>query len=188
MGPLVSLLALLSVTPYVSNKISNFSASTRTYSSASVFYCNTCTHSFRPSALRSRCSAARRMDGARLRDVRASYWPRMLILIVLLSDNPGARTLGGDSFTDTVNMTVENCVNFCDSNGFIFAGVEFSQVKYNATSHLCPEPDENIQECYCGDQLLNGATNATSTDCNDACKGDASELCGGSGMSLFSSY
>ncbi|THH31673.1 hypothetical protein EUX98_g2514 [Antrodiella citrinella] len=85
-----------------------------------------------------------------------------------ITDNPGARTLGGDTFTDTVNMTVENCVNFCVEKNWIFAGVEFSQ------------------ECYCGNTLLNGATNATATDCNDACTGNANEICGGaSRLNLF---
>ncbi|KAH8105346.1 galactose oxidase [Cristinia sonorae] len=78
-----------------------------------------------------------------------------------VTDNPGGRTLGDDSFTDTVGMTVESCVTFCNNKNFIFAGLEFSQ------------------ECYCGNSLLNNAANATSTDCNDACKGDATELCGG---------
>lgn len=43
------------------------------------------------------------------------------------SDNPGARTLGGASFTDPVNMTVEACINFCNAQDFIFAGAEFAQ-------------------------------------------------------------
>lgn len=45
-------------------------------------------------------------------------------------DNPGARSLTGAAFTDTTAMTVESCVNFCDSKGFIYAGVEFSQVGF----------------------------------------------------------
>lgn len=44
------------------------------------------------------------------------------------SDNPGARSLTGSAFTDTEKMTVESCVNFCAQGGFIFAGLEFSQV------------------------------------------------------------
>ncbi|KAJ7469597.1 hypothetical protein FB451DRAFT_1136284 [Mycena latifolia] len=41
------------------------------------------------------------------------------------TDNAGARTLTGASTTDLVNMTVENCIGFCDSKKFVFAGVEF---------------------------------------------------------------
>ncbi|KAK7696501.1 hypothetical protein QCA50_001159 [Cerrena zonata] len=85
-----------------------------------------------------------------------------------ITDNPGARSLTGSAFTDTVNMTVESCVNFCVQGGFIFAGLEFSQ------------------ECYCGNNIVNGGTNATASDCNAPCKGDATEECGGnSRLSLF---
>ncbi|CAL1701840.1 unnamed protein product [Somion occarium] len=85
-----------------------------------------------------------------------------------ITDNPGARSLTGSTFTDTQAMTVESCVNFCVSGGFVFAGLEFSQ------------------ECYCGNNVVDGATNATSTDCNAACTGNSKEICGGaSRLSLF---
>src|SRR5216683_4802433 len=44
-----------------------------------------------------------------------------------IRDNVAARTLISASFTDTKNMTVENCVNFCNKLNFIYAGVEFAQ-------------------------------------------------------------
>lgn len=76
------------------------------------------------------------------------------------TDNTGARTLTGPSSTDLVNMTVENCIAFCDSQKFIFAGVEF------------------MQECYCDDFIENSAASVAITDCNSPCTGDPEESCG----------
>ncbi|KAI0791235.1 copper radical oxidase [Abortiporus biennis] len=85
-----------------------------------------------------------------------------------ITDNPAARSLTSASFTDTQNMTVESCVGFCNDQNFVFAGVEFSQ------------------ECYCGNNISNGGSNATSTDCNAACTGNKNEICGGaSRLSLY---
>ncbi|KAJ7482564.1 hypothetical protein FB451DRAFT_1084926 [Mycena latifolia] len=84
------------------------------------------------------------------------------------TDNAGARTLTGASTTDLVNMTVENCIGFCDSKKFVFAGVEF------------------MQECYCDDFIENSAVTAPITDCNLPCTGDRNESCGGPGrLNIF---
>ncbi|KAJ7229668.1 glyoxal oxidase N-terminus-domain-containing protein [Mycena haematopus] len=77
------------------------------------------------------------------------------------TDDTAARTLTGSSFTDTANMTVENCISFCNDQEFIFAGVEF------------------MQECYCDNFLENSGTTAPITDCNLPCAGDSDESCGG---------
>ncbi|TCD64794.1 hypothetical protein EIP91_003605 [Steccherinum ochraceum] len=53
---------------------------------------------------------------------RASTLPAGWTAQGCVTDNPGARTLSGDTFTDTAAMTVESCVNFCNNKGFIFAG------------------------------------------------------------------
>lgn len=79
-------------------------------------------------------------------------------------------------------MTVESCVNFCVSGGFIFAGLEFSQVSVTVFySDVKSFVDLRLlhQECYCGNNIANGGTNATASDCNDPCTGDATEICGG---------
>ncbi|KAJ7635293.1 galactose oxidase [Roridomyces roridus] len=73
------------------------------------------------------------------------------------------RTLTGATTVDTTNMTVENCIAFCDGQNFIFAGVEFAQ------------------ECYCDDHIENSGVSAPITDCNMACTGDPAESCGGPG-------
>ncbi|KAI0294118.1 galactose oxidase [Multifurca ochricompacta] len=76
------------------------------------------------------------------------------------TDSVAARTLTSATFTDTSNMTVENCVNFCNNRNFIYAGVEYAQ------------------ECYCGNVISNGGTSATSSDCSFPCTGNAAEVCG----------
>ncbi|KAI0820881.1 hypothetical protein BC628DRAFT_1412846 [Trametes gibbosa] len=80
----------------------------------------------------------------------------------------GARSLGAATFVNTTGMTVESCVTFCSSKDLNFAGLEFGQ------------------ECWCGDEIANGGTNATESDCNFACTGDASEICGaGNRLSVY---
>ncbi|KAF8156193.1 hypothetical protein K438DRAFT_2026364 [Mycena galopus ATCC 62051] len=84
------------------------------------------------------------------------------------TDNVAARTLAGASYTDAANMTVENCINFCNTQEFIYAGVEF------------------MQECYCDNFIENSATTAPITDCDLVCTGDVDEFCGGaSRLNIF---
>ncbi|KAK3671659.1 fungal class II heme-containing peroxidase [Recurvomyces mirabilis] len=80
------------------------------------------------------------------------------------TDNGANRTLatqqsvqGGSS-----NMTIENCLAVCTSNGFTIGGTEYSQ------------------ECWCGSSILNAATCASDqTTCYMPCKGNNAETCGG---------
>jgi hypothetical protein len=44
-----------------------------------------------------------------------------------LRDNVNGRALTGAAYTDTVGMTVESCVNFCNGKSLIYAGVEYAQ-------------------------------------------------------------
>ncbi|KAJ8517873.1 hypothetical protein ONZ45_g4980 [Pleurotus djamor] len=84
------------------------------------------------------------------------------------TDNPGARSLASTAFTSPDNMTIENCIAFCDSGSFVFAGTEFGQ------------------ECYCANFIGNGGTNTTFSDCNTPCSGNAKEACGAGGrLNLF---
>jgi hypothetical protein len=39
----------------------------------------------------------------------------------------GPRTLSGPSYTTKQAMSVESCINYCDSVGYIYAGTEWSQ-------------------------------------------------------------
>ncbi|KAI0121104.1 WSC domain-containing protein [Xylariales sp. AK1849] len=69
----------------------------------------------------------------------------------------------GTSTTDTMKMTVETCATFCLAKNYTYMGVEYGQ------------------ECYCNnDGPINGASQASETDCSMTCKGDPTEFCGGS--------
>ncbi len=60
---------------------------------------------------------------------RTSLARELIFLLTLLQirDNVAARTLTSVGYTDAKNMTVENCVNFCNTSNFIYAGVEYGQ-------------------------------------------------------------
>ncbi|KAF7327564.1 Copper radical oxidase [Mycena kentingensis (nom. inval.)] len=99
------------------------------------------------------------------------------------TDNPGTRTLTGATTTDPGNMTVENCIAFCDAKDFIFAGVEFRQECCEISPVKCSESDATTD---CDNFIRKTAVNSTSSNCNLPCSGDASELCGGAGfLNLF---
>ncbi|KAJ5974962.1 hypothetical protein N7481_008669 [Penicillium waksmanii] len=55
--------------------------------------------------------------------------------------------------------TVEKCQAECQSNGYLYAGVEYGT------------------QCFCGNSIDNGAT--ITSACGTACPGDSSEVCGG---------
>ncbi|KAF8736996.1 hypothetical protein AX14_013631 [Amanita brunnescens Koide BX004] len=61
----------------------------------------------------------------------------------------------------STNNTVESCIAACQSQSFTVAGTEYGD------------------ECYCGDQLANGAVTAAEADCNMGCAGKTTEACGG---------
>ncbi|KXN82709.1 Putative fungistatic metabolite [Leucoagaricus sp. SymC.cos] len=55
-------------------------------------------------------------------------------------------------------MTIQSCMNFCNPKGYIYAGVEFG---------------------HCDSSIQVPGEQAADTDCNVACSGNATELCGG---------
>ncbi|KAI1381716.1 putative glyoxal oxidase [Hypoxylon crocopeplum] len=68
-------------------------------------------------------------------------------------------------------MTPEQCLEKCSSFGYAAAGLEYGD------------------ECYCGDPIdvdASGATERPESECNVACAGDASAICGGGArLSLY---
>ncbi|KAF8129080.1 copper radical oxidase-like protein [Boletus edulis] len=74
-------------------------------------------------------------------------------------DNANGRILGNEN--DNSSTTVESCIAYCSSSNFTLAGVEYST------------------QCFCGNELVDGAVKAPDSDCNMACGGNSAEACGG---------
>ncbi|KAI0658660.1 WSC-domain-containing protein [Cubamyces menziesii] len=74
----------------------------------------------------------------------------------------GSRIIANDITVQDPNNTPASCVERCDSENYIYAGVEYSN------------------ECHCGTGLVGTPQSAPVTDCNMACTGDPDLSCGGS--------
>lgn len=87
------------------------------------------------------------------------------------TETTGVRALSGASAFSETEMTVEACGTYCLNSGFTWFGVEYGA------------------ECYCGNGLSVESNPADDTDCNMACSGAATEICGGSNrLSVFQWY
>ncbi|KAH9032999.1 WSC domain-containing protein [Lactarius pseudohatsudake] len=75
------------------------------------------------------------------------------------SDTVSSRTL--EQRIDVGSVTAESCVNVCQSQSFSIAGLEYAQ------------------ECWCGNEIKSPGAPISQSACNQACVGDASEVCGG---------
>jgi len=87
------------------------------------------------------------------------------------ADDGPARTLTGSLLADDA-MTDGECVAFCASEGYTYAGTEYTR------------------ECWCGNSVAPGrepqTTLASLDNCNYPCGGNASQFCGGnSWLSLY---
>jgi hypothetical protein len=74
----------------------------------------------------------------------------------------GVRALSGASGFSATAMTTAGCGTYCLNSGFTWFGLEYGA------------------ECYCGGALSVNSTSALEADCNMACTGAATEVCGGS--------
>ncbi|TFY75770.1 hypothetical protein EWM64_g8241 [Hericium alpestre] len=84
-------------------------------------------------------------------------------------DNASGRVFS-DQLPDNANTTVQSCVNACIGLNFTVAGIEFAD------------------QCFCGNDLIQGAVTAPDSDCNMGCAGNATEACGGPNrLSVYSS-
>lgn len=74
-------------------------------------------------------------------------------------DSPSNRVLNDAHMQDDSGLTGASCMAFCASNGYPYAGTEYSS------------------ECYCGLTAPTGPV----IGCNMGCTGNSSEACGGPG-------
>jgi hypothetical protein len=86
-------------------------------------------------------------------------------------DGTSGRILEASSIQEN-NMTRQECVDYCVGGGFTIAGLEY------------------FTQCFCDNAIYNGGVLAADqSDCNDACGGDSTQICGGaSRVSLYSKY
>ncbi|KAF2015096.1 WSC-domain-containing protein [Aaosphaeria arxii CBS 175.79] len=84
-------------------------------------------------------------------------------------DNIDGRAFTGES-TSSDDMTVEKCVDFCSSNGFSYAGVEYGR------------------ECFCDNAMKpeNAPKDGVMGSCTMKCAGNNTQFCGNGGaMSIY---
>lgn len=60
------------------------------------------------------------------------------------------------------SMTISSCLAFCNLGSFKYAGLEYEK------------------ECWCSQYISVFAPKLPDAECNFACKGNTSEICGGS--------
>lgn len=78
------------------------------------------------------------------------------------SDSLSSRALTGETFAWWgEKITTSNCAAHCAEKGFSLAGTEYGG------------------QCFCGNEL-NSSTKQADSDCNMACDGDSTQMCGGS--------
>ncbi|WVF71809.1 hypothetical protein IAT40_006617 [Kwoniella sp. CBS 6097] len=84
-----------------------------------------------------------------------------------IQEGSTGRALAGASYYDD-NMTIGKCLAFCKTKGMQWAGIEYSR------------------ECFCGNDLVNGASLDRTGSCDMTCPGQPGTTCGGpSLLSLF---
>ncbi len=87
-------------------------------------------------------------------------------------------------------MTVPLCLGFCQTNGYAFAGVEYTrsvtqrfslpqEVEFLILGEYEAD-DMGIRECYCAPYLSALSNHLPDSRCNLPCEGNSSQLCGGS--------
>lgn len=76
--------------------------------------------------------------------------------------DPSSAVLTGDEYTNATSMSVELCANYCSLGDYAFFGLEASDT------------------CTCGSEVGINSVQISSTQCDLACAGNSSEICGGS--------
>ncbi|KAF8576591.1 WSC-domain-containing protein [Ramaria rubella] len=94
--------------------------------------------------------------------------PAQWAFLGCFQENLNSRVLSAATFTNSTSMTIEACVNFCNSQSFVYAGLEFGE------------------QCFCDDVFEGAATTVDDSECNEACTGNPDQLCGA--PSLLSVY
>ncbi|KAF8169415.1 copper radical oxidase [Mycena galopus ATCC 62051] len=85
----------------------------------------------------------------------------------MFSDNAHGRIVANQQ-PENAQLTIESCVNICSAQNLTVAAAEYST------------------QCFCGNQLIAGATAAPESDCNMGCGGNATYCGAGNRISVYS--
>lgn len=89
-----------------------------------------------------------------------SGWSALHDSGICIQEGSSGRALAGAS-TWAEDMTIGKCISFCSSKGMQYAGLEYSR------------------ECFCGNDLVNGASSSRTAPCDMQCAGSPGNICGG---------
>lgn len=78
------------------------------------------------------------------------------------AQDSGNRILSNDVSIHPTSNTPADCINACQANGYLYAGVEYGV------------------ECHCGTGFKSTPTNIDPSNCNIRCSGNNTYVCGGS--------
>jgi hypothetical protein len=127
--------------------------------------CNDITFGPEPAVLETNCTSTMSTLSAPEKmytDVSSLGWD----YVGCVFDSLSARVLPTSYATD--NMTVSECVNYCDAQGTSYAGLEYQT------------------QCYCGSTVDSSVLNSTDNKCLMMCGGDDTQYCGDSAkLSLY---
>lgn len=105
-------------------------------------------------------------------------------------ESSNGRALQGSSYVNSTSMTQESCIAFCASGGFNYAGAEYGSECCKSYTILPPHLHNHFLLTHeitdCGNFFLGDSNKTTTTDCNMACAGNSTELCGaGNRLTVF---
>lgn len=60
----------------------------------------------------------------------------------------GPRTLSGQTYASATNMTDAYCIGFCEQNGYIYAGTEYSSECCKSFYQLDPYRIDRLTQCF----------------------------------------
>lgn len=94
---------------------------------------------------------------------------------ICIVEGTSGRALAAAS-TASDDMTIGKCIAFCSGKGMQYAGLEYSR-----EVSLWPVCASMIadNQCYCGNDLVNGASKDRTAPCNMQCAGAPGTICGG---------
>ena len=103
-----------------------------------------------------------------------------------IRDSPANPALTGFWYTNSDDLKADDCVGFCNSENFIYAGVETGTdcCEYISRASTVALPHSSVTMLWilildCGNVLTPGSNKLLASDCSSICSGDPNQSCGG---------